>query len=110
MSEDLKRVIHEQVTTHPVVLYMKGTPQFPTCGFSGNAARILAAVGLKDYFSVNMIQHPELVGPLREYASWPTLPALFIKGELIGGSDIMTEMYQSGELAQALATLQKDGE
>lgn len=102
MTTDFKQLIHEQVTGNRVTLYMKGTPQFPSCGFSANAARILNALGVKDALYVNMIQHPELVAPLRDYASWPTLPALFVKGEFIGGSDIMTEMYQSGELKQLL--------
>ncbi|OGS91523.1 MAG: monothiol glutaredoxin, Grx4 family [Gallionellales bacterium GWA2_60_18] len=102
MTTDLKQHIHEQVTSNRVALYMKGTPQFPSCGYSANAARILNALGVGDALYVNMIQQPELLEPLREYASWPTLPALFVKGEFIGGSDIMTEMYQSGELKQLL--------
>jgi monothiol glutaredoxin len=102
MTTDLKQVIHEQVTGNRVALYMKGTPQFPSCGYSANAIRILQAVGATDAACINMIQYPELTAPLREYANWPTLPALFIKGEFIGGSDIMTEMHQSGELKKLL--------
>jgi monothiol glutaredoxin len=102
MTTDLKQTIHEQVSNHRVVLFMKGTPQFPSCGYSANAARILHAVGASDAVCINMIQYPELTAPLREYANWPTLPALFIKGEFIGGSDIMTEMHQNGELQKLL--------
>lgn len=94
--------IHEQVTTNPIVLYMKGNPQFPQCGFSANAARILNALGVKNYFSVDVLQDPEIRQNLKDYANWPTIPQLYVKGEFVGGSDIMTEMYQSGELKQLL--------
>ncbi|HCI13923.1 MAG: monothiol glutaredoxin, Grx4 family [Gallionellales bacterium GWA2_60_142] len=102
MSQDIQQVIHEQVTTHPVVLYMKGTPQFPQCGFSGNAVRILQTLGVKDFFSVNVLQEAEIRQGIKDYANWPTIPQLYIDGEFVGGSDIMTEMYQSGELKQLL--------
>ena len=102
MSQDIQQVIHEQVTTHPVVLYMKGTPQFPQCGFSGNAVRILQTLGVKDFFSVNVLQEAEIRQGIKDYANWPTIPQLYINGEFVGGSDIMTEMYQSGELKQLL--------
>ena len=103
MSNDVKQRIHEQVTTHPVVLYMKGSPQFPQCGFSANAVGILNALGVKDIFAVDVLQDPEIRSGIKEYANWPTIPQLYIKGEFVGGSDIMTEMYQSGELKQLLA-------
>jgi len=102
MSQDIQQVIHEQVTTHPVVLYMKGTPQFPQCGFSGNAVRILQTLGVKDFFSVNVLQEAEIRQGIKDYANWPTIPQLYINGEFVGGSDIMTEKYQSGELKQLL--------
>ncbi len=102
MSQDIQQIIHEQVSTHPVVLYMKGTPQFPQCGFSGNAVRILHALGVKDFFSVNVLQEPEIRQGIKDYANWPTIPQLYIHGEFVGGSDIMAEMYQSGELKQLL--------
>jgi monothiol glutaredoxin len=102
MNQDIQQIIHEQVTTHPVVLYMKGTPQFPQCGFSGNAVRILQALGVKDIFSVNVLQEAEIRQGIKDYANWPTIPQLYINGEFVGGSDIMTEMYQSGELKQLL--------
>ncbi|MGA8863364.1 MAG: Grx4 family monothiol glutaredoxin [Gallionella sp.] len=103
MSTDIQQRIKEQVTTHPVVLYMKGSPQFPQCGFSANAVKILNALGVKDIFTVDVLQDPEIRQGVKEYANWPTIPQLYIKGEFVGGSDIMTEMYQSGELKQLLA-------
>lgn len=102
MSTEIKQRIHEQDTTHPVVLYMKGSPQFPQCGFSANAVGILNALGVKDLFTVDVLQDPEIRNGIKEYANWPTIPQLYIKGEFVGGSDIMTEMYQSGELKQLL--------
>ena len=103
MSTDIQQRIKEQVTTHPVVLYMKGSPQFPQCGFSANAVRILNALGVKELFTVDVLQDPEIRQGVKDYANWPTVPQLYIKGEFVGGSDIMTEMYQSGELKQMLA-------
>ena len=102
MSTDVQKRIHEQVTSHPVVLYMKGSPKFPQCGFSANAVRILNALGVTDFFTVDVLQDPEIRQNLKDYANWPTIPQLYIKGEFVGGSDIMTEMYQSGELKQLL--------
>ena len=102
MSKDIQQVIREQVTTHPVVLYMKGSPQFPQCGFSANAVGILNALGVKELFTVDVLQDPEIRQGIKDYANWPTIPQLYIRGEFIGGSDIMTELYQSGELKQML--------
>lgn len=99
---DEQQLIKQQVTDHPVVLYMKGNPQFPQCGFSANAVRILHAVGVNDFFSVDVLLEPAIRQGIKEYANWPTIPQLYIKGQFIGGSDIMTEMYQSGELRQLL--------
>lgn len=98
MSIDVQQRIKEQVTTHPVVLYMKGTPQLPQCGFSANAVRILNALGVQQPFTVDVLQDPEIRQGIKDYANWPTIPQLYIKGEFVGGSDIMIEMYQSGEL------------
>jgi monothiol glutaredoxin len=95
---DVQELIKQQVTGNHVVLYMKGSPQFPQCGFSANAVRILNAVGVKDFFSVDVLQEPEIRQGIKDYANWPTIPQLYINGEFVGGSDIMTEMYQSGEL------------
>lgn len=94
--------IREQVTTNPVVLYMKGTPQFPQCGFSSNAAQILKACGVQDFLAVNVLANADIFQNLPAYANWPTFPQLYVKGELVGGSDIMTEMYKNGELQKLL--------
>ncbi len=102
MSQDVQQRIKEQVATHPVVLYMKGNPQFPQCGFSANAVGILNALGVKELFTVDVLQDPEIRQGIKDYANWPTVPQLYIKGEFVGGSDIMTEMYQSGELKKLL--------
>lgn len=99
---NIQEVIKEQVTKNRVVLYMKGTPDFPQCGFSANAVGILRACGVKDFYAVNVLEDPEIRQGIKEYANWPTIPQLYINGEFIGGSDIMTEMYQSGELQKML--------
>lgn len=90
--------IKKQVTEHPVVLYMKGTPDFPQCGFSANVVNILKACGVQDIFTVDVLSNPEIRQGIKEYANWPTIPQLYVNGEFVGGSDILTEMYQSGEL------------
>jgi monothiol glutaredoxin len=99
---DIQKLIHEQVTSHPVVLYMKGTPQFPQCGFSARAAQVLQACGVQDFLAVNVLMDPEIFENLKHYANWPTFPQLYVNGELIGGSDIMIEMYQKGEIQKLL--------
>ncbi len=103
MTTDIQKRIHEQVTTHPVVLYMKGNPAFPQCGFSANAIRILNALGVKELYTVDVLQDADIRQGIKDYANWPTIPQLYIKGEFVGGSDIMAEMYQSGELKTMLA-------
>ena len=95
--------IRSQVTGHPVVLYMKGSPQFPMCGFSANATQILKMCGVEQPFTVDVLQDPEIREGIKDYASWPTIPQLYVNGEFVGGSDIMREMYQSGELQKLLA-------
>jgi monothiol glutaredoxin len=102
MSTDIQQRIKQQVSAHPVVLYMKGSPQFPQCGFSANAVGILNALGVKEFFTVDVLQDPEIRQGIKDYANWPTIPQLYINGEFVGGSDIMTEMYQSGELKKLL--------
>lgn len=97
--------IKEQVTNNPVVLYMKGSPQFPQCGFSANAAQILKMCGVSKFLAVDVLQDPDIRQGIKDYANWPTIPQLYIKGEFIGGSDIMKEMYQSGELQTLLQGL-----
>jgi monothiol glutaredoxin len=99
---DVNELIKQQVTGNSVVLYMKGTPQFPQCGFSANAIQILKACGVADPFTVNVLEEPEIRQGIKEYANWPTIPQLYVKGEFVGGSDIMREMYQSGELQKLL--------
>ena len=94
--------IREQVTQNPVVLYMKGSPQFPQCGFSGVAAQILKACGVNDYLAVDVLRDPEVREGIKVYANWPTIPQLYIHGEFIGGADIMREMFQSGELQKLI--------
>jgi len=105
MTQDIQQRIHQLVTEHAVVLFIKGSAKFPQCGFSANVVRILNLLGVKDFLAVNVFEDPEMVPGLVEYASWPTLPQCYIRGEFVGGSDIMTEMYQSGELKQLLGEL-----
>ena len=98
----IQEVIKEQVTKNRVVLYMKGTPDFPQCGFSANAVGILRACGVDQLFTVNVLENPEIRDGIKHYANWPTIPQLYVNGEFVGGSDIMIEMYQSGELKKML--------
>ena len=100
---DIQAVIKQQVTENPVVLYMKGTPTFPQCGFSSGAVAVLKACGVTNFLAVNVLENPEIRQGIKEFANWPTIPQLYIKGEFVGGSDIMREMYESGELQQMLA-------
>jgi len=102
---DMQQQIKETVTNNPVVLYMKGTPQFPQCGFSSRAVQVLKACGLKDFVAINVLGDDAIREGIKTYANWPTIPQLYIRGEFIGGCDIMTEMYQAGELQQKLAGL-----
>jgi len=95
-------VIKGQVEGNRVVLYMKGTPDFPQCGFSANAIGILRACGVDELFTVNVLEEPEIRQGIKEYANWPTIPQLYVNGEFVGGSDIMTEMHRSGELKKLL--------
>ena len=99
---DVQQLIKDQVTKHPVVLYMKGTPQFPQCGFSAMAIQVLQASGVKELFTVNVLENAEIRQGIKEFANWPTIPQLYVGGEFVGGSDIRREMYQSGELQKIL--------
>ena len=94
------------VEGNPIVLFMKGTPQFPMCDFSSRTAQALAAVGAK-YHSVNVLEDPEIRANLPRFSNWPTFPQLFINGELIGGCDITVELYESGELQSMVSDAQK---
>ncbi len=98
----IQDLIKKQVTGNRVVLYMKGTPDFPQCGFSANAVGILRACGASEIFTVNVLEDPDIRQGIKEYANWPTIPQLYVNGEFVGGSDIMTEMYRSGELKKLL--------
>ena len=99
---DIHQRIDEIVKGHRVVLFMKGTAQFPMCGFSGRAVQVLKACGVQDLATVNVLEDEGIRQGIKDYANWPTIPQLYINGEFVGGSDIMMEMYQSGELQQAL--------
>jgi monothiol glutaredoxin len=98
----IQDVIKDQVSKNRVVLYMKGTPDFPQCGFSANAIGMLRACGVEQPFTVNVLENAEIRQGIKEYANWPTIPQLYINGEFVGGCDIMIEMYQSGELQKVL--------
>lgn len=98
----IETTIREQIASHPVLIYMKGTPDFPQCGFSGQAVQILRACGRHDFQHVNILENPDIRATLPKIANWPTFPQLYIKGELVGGADIMMEMYRSGELKKLL--------
>lgn len=97
----IQETIQQQITDHPVVLYMKGTVDFPQCGFSGQVVSILSKLGVRP-FAINVLEDPEIRQGIKEFSNWPTLPQLYIKGEFVGGCDIVTELYQSGELAKLL--------
>jgi monothiol glutaredoxin len=99
---DAQQRIDQVVKGHRVVLFMKGTSQFPMCGFSGRAIQLLKACGVSDLTTVNVLDDDDVRQGIKEYADWPTIPQLYVNGEFVGGSDIMTEMYQSGELQQVL--------
>ena len=94
---DINARIDEQVKSNDVFLYMKGTPDFPMCGFSGRVVQILGYLGV-DYQSANVLDDQDLREGIKAYANWPTIPQLYIKGEFVGGADIVTEMFQAGEL------------
>lgn len=102
---DVQQLIKEQVTGNPVVLYMKGTPQFPQCGFSAVTVQILKACRVSSFLSVNVLENAEIRNGIKEYANWPTIPQLYVRGEFIGGCDIMREMYEDGELQKLLEGL-----
>ena len=104
---DTKQRIHEQVTSHPVVLFMKGSPQFPQCGFSATATQLLKMSGAENIFTVDVLQNPDIREGIKQFANWPTIPQLYVNGEFVGGCDIMREMYQSGELQKLVATAAK---
>ena len=96
---DVNERIKNQLSSYPVLLYMKGTPDFPQCGFSAKTVGVLRAVGAK-FAYINIFEDPEIREGLKAYSNWPTFPQLYVNGELIGGADIIQEMHRSGELKQ----------
>jgi monothiol glutaredoxin len=100
---DVQQRIDDLVKSNRVMLFMKGTAQFPMCGFSGRAIQILKACGATDLKTFNVLEDDGVRQGIKDYASWPTIPQLYVNGEFLGGSDIMMEMYESGELQQVLS-------
>ena len=103
----IQDTIRQTVTGHPVVLYMKGSPQMPMCGFSATATQILKLCGVNDVYTVDVLQDPEVREGIKQFANWPTIPQLYVNGEFVGGCDIIKEMYQSGELQKLLSEAKK---
>jgi monothiol glutaredoxin len=99
---DVNERIKKQLDTYPVLLYMKGTPDFPQCGFSAKTVSVLRATGAK-FAYINIFEDPEIREGLKAYSNWPTFPQLYVGGELVGGCDIAVELYESGELQKILA-------
>ncbi len=99
---EVQEFIKKTVTEHPVVLFMKGSAQFPQCGFSGRAIQLLKACGVKNVVTVNVLEDDAIRQGIKDYSNWPTIPQLYVGGEFIGGSDIMGEMFESGELKKVL--------
>ena len=104
---DVQQRIDDLVKGNRVVLFMKGTAQFPQCGFSGRAVQILKACGVTELKTVNVLEDEGIRQGIKEYANWPTIPQLYVNGEFVGGSDIMKEMYQSGELQKLLQDIKQ---
>ena len=104
---DVQKRIQETVTGNPVVLYMKGDARFPQCGFSATVVQVLKACGVEDFVTVNVLADEEIRNGVKEYANWPTIPQLYIKGEFVGGCDIVKEMYPTGELQELLQGIAK---
>ena len=102
MSNPVFDRIQADITDNPVVLYMKGTPMFPQCGFSARVLQILSHMNVK-FKGVNVLEDPSLRDGVKQFTNWPTIPQLYVKGEFVGGCDIVTEMFQSGELETMLA-------
>jgi monothiol glutaredoxin len=99
---DARQFIEQTVGDNQVVLFMKGTSQFPQCGFSGRAIQILKSCGVKNLVTVNVLEDDQVRQGVKEYANWPTIPQLYVGGQFVGGSDIMIEMFESGELQELL--------
>ena len=104
MSANLKEKIISDISNNPVILFMKGTKEMPMCGFSGTVVKILSTYGIS-YKDVNILEDPEIRVKLSEYSNWPTIPQLFVNGELIGGCDILLELHNSGQLEEVFTNL-----
>ena len=104
VQQAVQQRIDDLVKSNRVVLFMKGTAQFPQCGFSGRAVQVLKACGVNDLKTVNVLEDDGIRQGIKDYAQWPTIPQLYVNGEFVGGSDIMMEMYQAGELQPLLTT------
>ena len=106
-ANDVEQLIRDQIKDNKVILYMKGTPQFPQCGFSAVTVQILKACGVepRSLTTVNVLEDEAIRQGIKEYSQWPTIPQLYVKGEFVGGSDIMMEMYESGELQQMVGSI-----
>ena len=102
-TNPVQQRIDDLVKSNRVVLFMKGTAQFPQCGFSGRSIQILQACKVPDLVTVNVLEDDDIRQGIKEYANWPTIPQLYVKGEFVGGSDILMEMYQAGELQSLLS-------
>lgn len=103
LDETLKQRIDQEVAAQDVILFMKGTPVFPQCGFSAVVVQVLSHLGVK-FKGINVLDDPSIREGIKEYSSWPTIPQLYVKGEFVGGCDIIREMFESGELAEMLQT------
>lgn len=101
-SRDVQQEIASTISANRVVLFMKGSPQFPQCGFSASAVKMLSDVGVKEFAFVNVLEDQEIREGIKQYSSWPTIPQLYVDQDFLGGADIMREMHQSGELAKLL--------
>jgi monothiol glutaredoxin len=103
MSTDVQTFIDKTIKDHPVVLFMKGTAQFPQCGFSGRAVQLLKQSGAANIVTINVLEDDEVRQGIKAYSNWPTIPQLYVNGEFVGGANIMAEMHESGELKKLLA-------
>lgn len=106
-EDEAIKIIKEHVESNPIMLYMKGNPSMPMCGFSARVVQTLQAEGV-DFSSVNVLDYPEIREGVKKYSEWPTIPQLYVNGEFIGGCDIITQMHESGELADLLKTAKSD--
>ncbi len=98
----IQEIIKQKIAENPVLLFMKGTAEFPQCGFSARAVQMLKQCGVTQFATVNVLDDPDMRQGIKDFSNWPTIPQLYIKGEFIGGSDIMTEMVENGELQELL--------